>query len=154
VLVETELGTRLKALLPALLSRRAGRGYLGYLGGQKERLLGTRGQRNVNRPELVEAHGYDTKYAMHALRIAHQGIELLTTGRITLPVGEPARASLREVRAGEVPLDEVLRRVDEASTRLEEASRDAGLPAKSDVAAVDDFLVSAYRRAWDGGLFA
>ena len=28
---------------------------------------------------------------MHALRIAYQGIELLSTGRITLPVPEPER---------------------------------------------------------------
>lgn len=69
-LVETELGRELRELRPALLSQRAGRGYLGYLRGQKERLLGTRGQKRVNRPELVEAHGFDTKYAMHAETIA------------------------------------------------------------------------------------
>ena len=43
-LVETELGRELRALAPAIVSRRAGRGYLGYLRGQRERLLGTRGQ--------------------------------------------------------------------------------------------------------------
>ena len=80
VLLETELGRELRALAPALLSRRAGRGYLGYLRGQTERLLGSRGQRRVNRPELVEAHGYDTKYAMHAARLGYQGLELLETG--------------------------------------------------------------------------
>jgi uncharacterized protein len=36
---------------------------------------------HTNRPELVAVHGYDTKYAMHALRLGLQGIELLTTGR-------------------------------------------------------------------------
>ena len=35
-------GIRGRALRPALLSRLAGRGYLGYLRGQKERLLGRR----------------------------------------------------------------------------------------------------------------
>jgi hypothetical protein len=52
---------------------------------------------------------------MHALRIAHQGLELLSTGRITLPVGEPARSALREVRSGAVPLEEVLQRLDAAT---------------------------------------
>jgi hypothetical protein len=66
-LIETELGRRLRQLRPAIVCKRAGRGYLGYLRGQKERLLGTRGQKRVNRPELVEAHGFDTKYA----RCAH-----------------------------------------------------------------------------------
>ena len=91
---------------------------------------------------------------MHALRIAHQGIELLRTGRITLPVAEPARSALREVRTGEVPLDEVLRRLDAVTAELERASHDETLPAKPDVAAVDAFVVAAYRRAWDEGLTA
>lgn len=43
----------------------------------------------TNRPELVAEHGYDTKFAMHALRLGAQGVELLTTGRITLPVPVP-----------------------------------------------------------------
>lgn len=89
VLVRTELGAELCALRPALLSQRAGRGYLGYLRGQKERLLGVRGQKHVNRPELIEAHGFDTKYAMHAARLGYQGVELLSTGRLTLPMPEP-----------------------------------------------------------------
>jgi uncharacterized protein len=66
----------------------------------------------------VAVHGYDTKYAMHALRLGLQGIELLTTGRITLPVPEPDRAYLRSVRRGERPLAEVLDAVTGAQARL------------------------------------
>jgi predicted nucleotidyltransferase len=40
-LVETEIGRELRALTGSILSKRAGRGYLGYLQGQRERLLGT-----------------------------------------------------------------------------------------------------------------
>jgi len=46
---------------------------------------------HTNRPGLVAIHGYDTKYAMHALRLGLQGIELRTTCRITLPTPEPDR---------------------------------------------------------------
>jgi hypothetical protein len=66
-------------------------------------------------------------------------------------VAEPARSALRDVRAGAVPLEEVLRRLDAATAQLELASRDPALPAKSDTATVDAFLVTAYRRAWDEG---
>jgi hypothetical protein len=34
----------------------------------------------VNRAELVEQFGYDTKYAIHTLRLGHQGVEFLETG--------------------------------------------------------------------------
>jgi predicted nucleotidyltransferase len=61
-LIETELGRRLRQLRPAIVSKRAGRGYLGYLRGQKERLLGTRGHselpaRNALRRDPVEVIG-------------------------------------------------------------------------------------------------
>lgn len=152
VIARTDLGRELQALAPAFVARSAGRAFLGYLEAQR---LGLTGERHATRTrELSAIHGYDTKYAMHALRIAHQGIELLRTGRITLPVAEPARSALREVRAGEVPLDEVLRRLEAVTAELEQASHDETLPAKPDVAAVDAFVVAAYRRAWDEGLTA
>jgi hypothetical protein len=57
---------------------------------------------------------------MHALRLGLQGIELLTTGRITLPVPEPHRAYLRSIRHGQRPLAEVLDAITSAETRLTE----------------------------------
>jgi hypothetical protein len=86
---------------------------------------------------------------MHALRNAYQGIELLRSGRISLPVPEPERSALRAVRSGNVPLDEVLARRDRVTAELAAACDTPGLPAQSDVAAVDAVVVSAYRRAWD-----
>src|SRR3954467_13364503 len=127
-LVETELGRRLRQLRPGILSNRAGRGYLGYLRGQKERLLGTRGQKRVNRPELVDAHGFDTKYAMHALRLGYQGVELLTTGRLTLPMPEPERSCVMAVRRGEHSFDEVAEEIGEVEQRLEAALEETALP--------------------------
>ena len=82
---------------------------------------------------------------MHALRIGYQGIELLTTGRITLPVPEAERAALREVRAGLVPLDAVL----EPRARLVAACDTPGLRDTPDIDAVDAFVVRAYRAGWD-----
>ena len=146
--METALGRELRGLTGAILSKRAGRGYLGYLSGQRERLLGTRGQRNVNRPELVEAHGFDTKYAMHAVRLGYQGLELLETGRLTLPMPEPTRSRVMAVRLGERSFDEVLAEIDEAQRRLSTALEQTALPAEPDRAAVDRFLVDTYRQAW------
>jgi hypothetical protein len=147
-LVETELGAELRGLLGAILSKQAGRGYLGYLGGQRERLLGTRGQKRVNRPELVEAHGFDTKYAMHATRLGYQGLELLETGRVTLPMPEPTRSRVMAIRLGERSFDEVLAEIDELELRLAAALERTALPDRPERATVDAFLVDAYRRAW------
>jgi hypothetical protein len=89
---------------------------------------------------------------MHALRIAHQGFELLSTGRITLPIAIPERERLLQVRRGELPLCEVLARLQAQAARLEDATLTNNLPDAPDGDAVDRFLVDAYSRAWDGEL--
>jgi len=103
VVFRNEAGAELADNADRFVSRLAASRYLGYLRGQKAAMTGEPGA-HTNRPELVAVHGYDTKYAMHALRLGLQGIELLTNGRITLPVPEPDRAYLRSIRRGERPL--------------------------------------------------
>jgi predicted nucleotidyltransferase len=147
VLVRTGAGAELQRLAPAFVSRRAGRAFLGYLDAQRRGLLGIRHATRTR--ELSAAHGYDTKYAMHALRIAYQGIELITSGRITLPVPEPARSHLRAVRRGEPSLAEVVAALAERTSELEQAVLASDLPEDADRAAIDAFLIRAYRAAWD-----
>jgi hypothetical protein len=59
------------------VSRLAASRFLGYLQSQRAAMTGEVGA-HTNRPELVAEHGYDTKYAMHALRLGVQGVELLS----------------------------------------------------------------------------
>jgi len=150
IVARTPLGEELQALAPAFVSKRTARAFLGYVDAQRRGLAGER--HATRRRELSAQHGYDTKYAMHALRIAVQGRELLTTGRITLPVPEPDRSRLMDVRRGEVPLPDVLTDLHAAVAALEELAVTADVPESADVAAVDAFLVRAYERAWAGGL--
>jgi hypothetical protein len=149
VLERHELGVELQALAPAFISKRAGRAFLGYVDAQRRGLLGERPASRMR--EVSAEHGYDTKYAMHALRIAHQGIELLNTGKITLPIAEPERSELLEVRRGNVPLEVVLDRLRDRSAQLEQIVLTSELPEAPDHDAVDAFLVDAYQRAWDAG---
>lgn len=148
LLVCTERGAALRALAPAIVSRRAGPRYQGYLRAQKERLLGVRGRRRVNRPELIAAHGFDTKYAMHVVRLGRQGIELMRTGRLTLPMAEPVRSRIMAIRRGDVPEAEVVAEIEGVERELDEAVAQSPLPAEPDYAAVDAFIVETYREAW------
>ena len=140
------IGEELQALAPAFVNKRTGQAFLGYLDAQRRGLVGDRHATRTR--ELSERHGYDTKYAMHALRIAVQGIELVTERRITLPVPEPHRARLMAVRRGEPSLDEVVEELDRSSAALAELIENSDLPATPDAARVDRFLVDAYERAW------
>lgn len=142
-----ERGAELVANADRFVSRLAADRFLGYLQSQRRAMTGEAGA-HTNRPELVAVHGYDTKYAMHALRLGVQGIELLTTGRMTLPVGGCAGAYLRAVRRGEVPLDEVVARLAEGEAELARLRTASAVPEEPDRAWVDGWLHRSYTSFW------
>ena len=149
VMVRTQAGAELAANAHRFVSRLAADRYLGYLRGQRGAMTGASGA-HTNRPELVARHGYDTKYAMHALRLGIQGVELLTTGRITLPVPAQERAYLRSVRRGEVPLAEARAAIDTAAADLDRLRTSGSVPAQPDRAWVDGWLHRSYTSYWSG----
>lgn len=129
-------------------SKRAGKAFLGYMTQQRQRLVGERGQMNVKRPELVEAHGYDTKYAMHMIRLGIQGIEFMETGRLTLPMPEPQRESIMRIRRGEADVNDVLTFSGELERELEDLLDESPLPERPDHDAVNSYLIGAYQNHW------
>jgi hypothetical protein len=122
--------------------------YLGYLQAQKQRLTGERGQKRIHRPELEEMYGFDTKYAMHMLRLGFQGVELLTTGRLSLPMREPERSYLLDVRRGKVSEQDCLTRAGELERELAELEATSVLPEAPAERQVEEWVLDAYRRSW------
>jgi predicted nucleotidyltransferase len=149
VVYRDEAGAELVSNAHRFVSKLAADRFLGYLRAQKAAMTGETGAK-TNRPELVAVHGYDTKFAMHALRLGIQGAELLTTGRITLPVPEPDLSRLRAVRRGEVSLDEVLAAVDQAEAQLERLRDGSALPDQPDREWVDAWLHRSHLSYWAG----
>jgi hypothetical protein len=148
VVQTTAAGRDLQAHPELFLSREAGRRFIGYLDAQRDRMLGLRSQR-TNRPELVEVYGFDTKFAYHALRLGMQGVELLTTGRITLPIPEPSRSWLRDVRLGKVSQDEVLGALEVLRMELVARTVSSDLPDRVDYDRLNDWLIGQYEGWWN-----
>jgi predicted nucleotidyltransferase len=142
---KTELGAELIRLREAFVSRASGARFLGYLVAQKLKMKGERAH-TVNRPELVAKYGYDTKFAMHALRLGYEGIEMMTQGRLTLPVAEPNLSTLRAVRSGQVNEAGALTLIEDAEARLR-VLVDA-CQRETDVPSIDAFLVRAHASHW------
>lgn len=148
LVIRTDVGEELQKLAPAFASRHAGKRFLGYLEAQRQRLVGERGQRDVNRVELVEQFGYDTKYAMHMLRLGHQGVEFLESARLTLPMRQPVRDHLMDVRQGRSNLADVLAECTQLELRLGELLDSSPLPLEPDLKTVESFVMDAYADAW------
>lgn len=141
----TPLGAGLVRLRDAFISRESGKRFLGYLVSQKMKLTGER-SKTVNRPELVAKYGFDTKFAMHALRLGFEGCELLSTGRLTLPVAEPNLTILRDVRMGRIPFADTLRLIEETESKLR-ALVDL-CQQEADIDRINAFLVDCHQRHW------
>jgi predicted nucleotidyltransferase len=62
--------------------------------------------RNVKRSALEEAHGYDTKHAMHLVRLLRMGVEAMRDGVVL--VKRPDAAELLNIRNGSMTYEEVL----------------------------------------------
>ena len=144
-----DLGRELRGLTPSIVSGRVQGPVLGYLTAQKQRITGERGQKRIHRPELEEMYGFDTKYAMHMLRLGFQGVELLTTGQLSLPMREPERSYLLDVRRGKVSEEECLRQAAELEQQLTDLATSGVLPEAPDESRVERWVLEAYRRRWN-----
>ena len=133
-----------------ILSRCAHPRFLGYLYGQRERLLGFgKSSRMPKRPELIEAYGYDTKYASHALRLGLQGIELWRTGGLSLPMERHDREDVLAIKTGSVDFADAMRMIDSAADSLRRVTDEpTPLRAEPDYAAVDRLLHSIHMAVW------
>jgi len=125
-------------------SKMAGKAFLGYMQQQIDRWIGIRGQKSVTRPDLVEAYGFDTKYAAHVIRLGVQGREYLDTRRFAMPMEEHMAKIIRDVRTGEFDEREALVLARNAETELLRAYKESELPERPNDGAVREWLYQQY----------
>lgn len=129
-------------------SKHAVRAFLGYMTQQLQRLTGARGGKRVKRPELVAAHGYDTKYAAHVLRLGYQGVEFGHTGGLQLPLPQTVADDLLALRRGEWELGDVLRVAGMYEGQLEHILNGSLVPDETDRDLVNSLLSEIHLQVW------
>ena len=93
-------------------------------------------------------YGFDTKYAMHMLRLGFHGVELVMTGRLSLPMREPERSFLLDVRRGKVGEQACFARAEELEREVTALAESGVLPESPDEERVERWVLDAYRRRW------
>lgn len=146
----TPIGDRLRSIGDAFIGRHIVPRYRGYMQSQGLRLLGLKG--TGGRQELIGKHGFDTKYAMHAARLGFQCVELLTTGRLQLPMGSEPAEWLRAVRRGEVSFDEWWKTTIALDAELERLGADESIREGPEVDRIETFSIDAHRSVWESGV--
>jgi predicted nucleotidyltransferase len=129
------------------LSRQASAQFCGFAEAQLRRLQGIGTGKKGQRHELIGAHGYDIKAAMHVIRLLNEGIELMRSGTITLP--RPEKDLLITIRTGNYgSLDRVLSLANTLFHELEEVTTESGLPEKGDRERISKLVSETYLRFW------
>ncbi len=129
------------------LSRGHVRPFLGFADDQLKRLFGEKGQKNCHRADIEEKFGYDTKYAMHIIRLYGEAKELMETGKITLP--RPNADELISIRLGKYKLTEIRTWARQLEAEALASSDKSPLPARIDRDAISKIIASQYRDFWE-----
>lgn len=147
--VSPETWHRLQANRTLFLSRASATQFIGFADTQFKRLTGEKGSgKKGQRPEYICAFGYDTKAAMHGLRLLYECLELMNHGRITLP--RPEKELLIKVRSGDWTLERVLAHAKELFQEVEDARSKSPLLEKVDRSAISRLIAEVQLHVWCG----
>jgi predicted nucleotidyltransferase len=98
-----------------------------------------RRNRNPKRAELERKYGYDTKHALHLLRLLREGVEILRDGQIN--VYRPDCEWLRAVKNGLLSYEELLETAAAYESQLEQLYDASPLPEEPDAEAIEALVV-------------
>lgn len=140
IIYRTTDSVRLMAIREHFLSKAALHKYLGYMTSQIGYIDGSKSPR-VNRPELIQKHGYDTKYASHAIRLGIEGITLAKEGTIIMPKDKIDAGHIIDVKNGLVSKQEVMEEVKDMTSQLRYLLEHNNLPDKPNLTIINRWLI-------------
>lgn len=102
--------------------------------------------RNEKRAVLEEEHGYDTKHAMHLIRLLRMGTEIMRGEGVK--VKRPDREELLSIRNGKLSYDELVIMAEDYERQLENLYQTSDLPHAPDSEKINRLLLELYRDYW------
>jgi uncharacterized protein len=106
-----------------------------YAMDQWKKYEGWRKNRNPARAALEANAGYDTKHAMHLMRLLHMGYEIIKDGEVS--IWRDDRDYLLEIRDGMCSYEEILQIAEEHVQSIEEMAHASQLQKRPDFEKVD-----------------
>lgn len=119
--------------------------YLAAVGNHKN-YWEWRRNRNQTRSKLEEQYGYDTKHAMHLVRLMRMGSEILDTGVVN--VLRPDAEELISIRNGAWTYDEVMEFAKDKDAEMRKLYDTTELPKYPNVNKAADVLMNIQESIW------
>ncbi|MHA1755523.1 MAG: nucleotidyltransferase domain-containing protein [Promethearchaeota archaeon] len=105
--------------------------------------------RNPKRAELENNFGYDTKHAMHLVRLLKMGLEILIEGKVYVNRGSIDGPQLRAIRSGEWSYEKVIEFAEKYEILLDEAYVKSSLPHTVDFNKINELVINLTKRYWN-----
>lgn len=136
IIQSTQLAKLIRDKREMFLTKQCYPKFIGYLSSQihKAKIK----QPNGKRAELVEAHGFDSKFVANSVRLAYECETILNERTIDL---RRFSDHIKAIRNGNVSLDEVMAWLDEKEKYLIRAHQESKIPQCVDIKEVTTFLL-------------
>ena len=95
-----------------------------------------------NRFELVEKHGFDTKFAYNLIRLLYEGRQILKTCELSFPFQGIERETLLEIKTGKWSILKILDHSNELQKEIDELEKETKLPSTSRFNEIESFTIS------------
>ena len=131
------------------LSSTMGKKIFGYMYSADRRIdRGDPATWGAKRKKLFHDHGYDTKDASHAVRLAYQGIRLYDEGVFYPKLPETQIEEVMSIKRGEFTIGYVREKVQTLKEKFNEAMdrNKAGISQKPDTKFANQLLIDTYRQ--------
>jgi uncharacterized protein len=134
----TALGQKLIDNRHLFLSKQIKNKFGGYAYSQIQKLKNKKSN-GTGRQDLIDKHGYDTKFFMHSVRLLTSAIEILETGDFS--TYRPNRQFLLDCRNGKYSFEEALEIVEYYDNKLKVAIEKSELPSKPNYKKINQLLI-------------
>lgn len=102
--------------------------------------------RNVHRAKLEEKFSYDTKHALHLVRLVRMAKEILSSGELL--VHRPDASELLEIKNGKWTYSELMKYTEEMKHEMEKALQNSTLPDKVDLKEINQLYLRVTMNYW------
>lgn len=138
----TPLGQKLIDNRHLFLSKQIQKKFGGYAYSQLMKLKQKKSN-GTGRQDLIQKYGYDTKFAMHSVRLLTSAIEILETGDFS--TYRPNRQELIDIRNGKYKFHEIVKLIEYLDNVLKTVLEISKLPKTPNYHRINELLIEINR---------
>lgn len=111
--------------------------------------------RKGKRKDIVDEHGYDIKFAMHAFRLSRQCVIVMEEGTLRPTLDEQDKDLALKIRKGKdcFTKDQVIEILEDVDKQMYVAYKKSQLPEKPDFNKANEFVVRIYKKYLSGDYY-